>query len=481
MADLEQPLPHNLEAERAILGAVLLKNSLLEIVAHAKAEDFFLPQHRYIFRTMLELYRAGSPIDTVILKDALIAKNALEQAGGEAYLSQLPDLTIPRAENVTNYIAIVTKKAALRRLVSEAYAIEQKAREPDADPAALQRRLTAAGTPAPGSNGGANGTRLDYGLLDFLAEKFPEPEHLIGGLIPRGGSAMIVAMPHHLKSWFTLAMVLGSSVAGQIMGKLEVPKPVRTYYLPIEDHPGEVQWRVRQLMRSATFGDIDPKNIQILPRPLGGLDIMDEGAFQKLLARILEFKAEHIILDVLRRAFRGDINSPKESAALCEQFDRLRDLTGAALTIVHHENRKEADIMRASAGSFNFPSWANVMIQFKRKVQQGSVSHVEIEVDNKLAQSPEPARMVLDVAGEVMLRLEAIEDSAGLVELREKLSEAGWTWRDLAEALEVPKTSAYRRLKKLLSAGIIEKIAAGKRHAGGLARYTFVDQTSTPE
>lgn len=479
--DFDKPLPHNLEAERAILGAIILDetNGAFETaIKHVRADDFFLPQHRVILRAMAELAKVGSAIDTQLLNELLISKAQIEAAGGLAYLLQLTD-SLPRITNVPHYCAILTKKAALRRMIHEANDIQRRALEPDADLAALSKQLAAASTQRITATD--NGHKMDYSLLEFLAEQFPVPEHLIEGLIPRGGSAMIVAMPHHLKSWFTLGITLGSTVAGTIMGRLEVKKPVRTYYVPIEDYPGEVQWRIKQLTSSGTFTDFDPALVRVLPRPPGGFDIMDEAYFQRLLGRIQEFKAEHVILDVLRRVFRGDINSPKESAALCEQLDRLRDITGAAVTIVHHENRKEADIMRASAGSYNLPGWANVVIQFKRKMQEGATSRVEIEVDNKLAQSPEPMSMILDFAAAAALRLEALEDSAGVTELRERLGQE-WTVRDMAEALDVHKANAYRRLKKLLAAGVIEKVGKGKRgQKGGLARYCFLDDTSTPD
>lgn len=478
---VSESFPHNLDAERSILGAILLDNAQLETaLAHTRVEDFFLVQHRVILKTMIGLARAGGAIDLVLLHEQLKKEAQLEAGGGVGYLAQLAD-GLPHTTNVEHYAAIVTEKAALRRMIYEAHDIQRRALEPGADLAALQRQLAAAST-ARAAAPGANGHRVDFPLLDFLEHQFPPPEHLIEGLIPRGGSAMIVAMPHHLKSWFTLALALGASVEGTLMGKLEIRKPVRTYLVTVEDLAADVQWRSKQLLKSATFADWNPKMVQIWPRQASGaIDIMDETCFQLLLRRVQDFQADHVILDVLRRIHRSDINSPKESAALCEQFDRLRLESGAAVTIVHHENRKDADIMRASAGSFNLPAWANVVIQFKRKMTQGAVSQVEIEVDNKLAQSPDPVRMILDLGAEAALRLEAIEDAAGVEELREKLG-PHWSVRDLAEVLDVHKANAYRRLKKMITAGIVEKAAAGKRgNVGGLARYCFVQDSSTQE
>jgi hypothetical protein len=149
----------------------------------------------------------------------------------------------------------------------------------------------------------------------------------------------------------------------------------------------------------------------------------------------------------------------------------LREPFNCAVTVVHHANKKDSELMTAAAGSYNLPGWANVVIEFKRKTSEGAVTHVEIEVDNKLAQSPEPMRMVLDLTSEAPVRVEALEDGTGFPDAMERLG-SEWTVRDLAEVLEVHKTNANRRLKKWIASGLVEKISTGKRgRTGGLARY----------
>jgi len=91
-ADIADKLPQNLEAERCILGAILLDNAALDAALKAvRAEDFFLPQHKVIFRAMLALQKAGRPIDTALLCEGLGARQQLDAAGGVAYITQLPD------------------------------------------------------------------------------------------------------------------------------------------------------------------------------------------------------------------------------------------------------------------------------------------------------------------------------------------------------------------------------------------------------
>ncbi len=124
---IERPLPHNLEAERSILGAILLDNHALNAaVEKIRSEDFFLSQHRRIFERMIQLGEKQQAIDVVTLMDDLTRRGELESAGGIAYLSQLAD-GLPRVTNVEHYARIVKEKAVLRSLIFSASAIQEQA------------------------------------------------------------------------------------------------------------------------------------------------------------------------------------------------------------------------------------------------------------------------------------------------------------------------------------------------------------------
>ena len=124
---IERPLPHNLEAERSILGAVLLDNHTLNTaIEKVRSEDFFLPQHRRIFERMIQMGEKQQAIDTVTLMEDLTRRGELEAAGGVAYLSQLAD-GLPRITNVEHYARIVKEKAVLRTLIHSASAIQEQA------------------------------------------------------------------------------------------------------------------------------------------------------------------------------------------------------------------------------------------------------------------------------------------------------------------------------------------------------------------
>jgi replicative DNA helicase len=123
----ERTPPHNLDAERSVLGGILIRN---ETYNHAAAiidsGDFYRDAHRRIFDAMVELNERGDAIDLITLKEALTRTQELEDVGGVAYLARLVD-GVPRATNVEHYATIVKEKSTLRALITRAQEILQEA------------------------------------------------------------------------------------------------------------------------------------------------------------------------------------------------------------------------------------------------------------------------------------------------------------------------------------------------------------------
>lgn len=127
-------LPHNLDAERSVLGAILIDNATFNVVAAVlQPEAFFRDAHRRIFERMADLSERSQPIDFITLKEELARAGELDEVGGPAYLAALTD-GVPRSTNAEYYAQIVKEKATLRALIfsankilATAYEAEQEA------------------------------------------------------------------------------------------------------------------------------------------------------------------------------------------------------------------------------------------------------------------------------------------------------------------------------------------------------------------
>ncbi len=110
--------PHSLDAEKAVLGSVMLrKDALYDINDIITPESFYSEKHKLIYNIMLALATKNDPIDIVSIKTKLEEQHMLEQAGGAAYLAELVH-TVPSASSVVHYAEIVQKKYMMRRLIS---------------------------------------------------------------------------------------------------------------------------------------------------------------------------------------------------------------------------------------------------------------------------------------------------------------------------------------------------------------------------
>ena len=109
--------PHNLEAEQAALGAVLLDPACMaEVATKLKPDSFYSFQNQVIYEAMLSLYKQNIPVDILSLINELTKMGKLEQAGGAAVISELTSL-VPTSKNVGYYVSIILEKATRRDLI----------------------------------------------------------------------------------------------------------------------------------------------------------------------------------------------------------------------------------------------------------------------------------------------------------------------------------------------------------------------------
>jgi len=123
--------PHNLEAERAVLGAILLDNlSLGSVLELIEAEDFYSEAHKKIFSAIVAMSDRSEPADIITLGNAMRDQKQLDQVGGLAYLSELVD-NVASAANVAHYARIIKEKAVTRSLIGAASKMLDSAYSPE--------------------------------------------------------------------------------------------------------------------------------------------------------------------------------------------------------------------------------------------------------------------------------------------------------------------------------------------------------------
>jgi replicative DNA helicase len=222
--------PHNLEAERAILGGILVDpERVFDVADMLSAADFFRDAHKRIFGKMLELSNSGRAIDFLTLQTAL--GKDLEVIGGPAYLSALSD-GMPRSSNVRHYAETVKGKAVLRNLLAAANRIIDTADESEQDTRALVDRAEQLIFEV--SQQSVRGDFIDAAqlvqegtaYLQRLSESkgvsgvrsgFADFDHMTQGFQP-GTLNLIAARPSMGKTAFAMNVAYQAALAGQHVG-----------------------------------------------------------------------------------------------------------------------------------------------------------------------------------------------------------------------------------------------------------------------
>ncbi len=120
MADTDKAAkipPQNLEAEKSLLGSVLIdQDALIQVADQISADDFYDPSHEAIYAAMVKLYEKRRPVDILTLSNQLKEESNLEKVGGASYLTELTNY-VPTATNVEHYASIVKEKSTRRKLL----------------------------------------------------------------------------------------------------------------------------------------------------------------------------------------------------------------------------------------------------------------------------------------------------------------------------------------------------------------------------
>ena len=237
--------PHSLEAERAVLGGLMLDTGAWDAIASlVTPDDFYRGEHRTIFRAMEWLAADNKPLDIVTLAESLESHGELEAIGGLPYLSDLAEST-PSASNVTAYAEIVQERSTVRKLITVAHEIAESGFNPLGRSSAelideAESRVFRIGDERP-SRGGPESVRpllaqaiekidelyLTKGALTGLSTGFQDLDDITNGLQP-ADLVIIAGRPSMGKTAFMMNIAESAVISGG--------KPVLVFSLEMPSH-----------------------------------------------------------------------------------------------------------------------------------------------------------------------------------------------------------------------------------------------------
>ena len=448
MPNEDKALPNSQDAERAVLGAILLdgkipNGAIQTALEHISSGDFFADFHRTLFRRMVAMAEAGQPIDLVILNEELGLHDELEAAGGSPYVAALAD-GLPRVSNVQYYAKIVHEKAIRRMLVHAGQRLSETALMPHVsleEMCADARELTN----IPLSQAG--------GLTSVTAEAFlemqlPTREMMLDPILATQSLSLLYSKRGVGKTFFAVGIAHTIATGGNLLG-WSAPKPRGVLFVDGELPARVLRDRISAVAESARSKAnlerlrlITP-DLQSSPMP----DLATREGQALIEARLGE--AELLILDNLSSLCRtGKENEGEGWLPVQEWALKLRQ-RGVAVLFVHHAGKTGAQ-----RGTSRREDVLDVVLALRHPTDYSPTEGLRYELHFEKCRSllgegvkPLEVRLQADSGGTLIWTTRPIDDA--LLSRADELFREGVSVRDAAEELQISKTKAHRLKVKL--------------------------------
>jgi replicative DNA helicase len=459
--------PHNVEAEEALLGSLLIDPEAISCVsASVQAGDFYIQKNGWIYEAILALCRQNMPVDLVTLCDELERRGRLGEVGGAAYITCLTN-AVPSAIHAESYAHIVEEAAVRRRLIAAAGQIAQIAyRESDDVQGTLKQAEEAVRSVGKRVNGG----RAKIPLLSadaILTTEWPEPIWAVPGLMPVG-LTILAGKPKLGKSWLSLQIAQAVAAGGMVLGKRVDSGPV--LYLALEDSPRRLKDRMRQ-QNWPTGLSSDFMVVGQFAEQIGDLQ---NGGGNRLAWLIEEREYRLIVVDTLSRAVYGDQNDVDRMTRALSPIQEMAHTHNCAVVMVDHHTKgfganpdAVGDILGSTAkGGVSDCIWGPYRERGKAGAQL-FVTGRDVE-EQELVLTMDWATGCWQMAGEAG----GFEMTERRREVLDALLEIGpSSLTEIAEAVDQPKSNTYVRLQDLSGAGYVQRDTDG----GGKPVYCVVE------
>jgi hypothetical protein len=459
-------LPANTDAERSILGGILLDNCLQgQAGAELLPEHFFLDSHRKIYSAMAELAVAGKPIDLISIAEELNRRKELESAGGVAYLTSLTD-GVPRRQSIEHYVRLVKEKASLRGAIKGAQQLI--ASIGDGGNLKLAEEWTTAILDRIHSGAASSDWRdLFHTYEEF--EKAPVLQEAITKILPEAGVTLLGGLAGHGKTLVMLSMVKALLTGKPLFGheQFTVPRKAdRVLYL-IPEATLQQFWPRLQAFHLSEF----VRNGQLFVRTLSAPVDVTLTDSRMLHAA----KGAVVFLDTAIRFFEGAENDAENSKAFANTLFAM--LRAGARTVVgaHHapksfESQDHMTLENVLRGSGDI----GAMLSGAWGLRQVDRDKTRIYVENIKARDIEPCGpfvlegrpwidfdgdfRIVEAPGEAGDLREYLQTKGGRPAMKDqekKLKQAidmqknGRSLREIADDLGVSKSTVERWVKTL--------------------------------
>lgn len=442
----DSPLPHSLDIERNVLGAILLHVAGTDDAAQTIApDDFFFAPHALIFRKIRDQLESGRRPDLALLCDALAVHGDIEKIpGGVGYVSGLID-GIPQICPLLTWVETIQQKAALRSRVHIAQRIQEVAFSSNGNAASAIEEIAILSLPLVQVAPKRDSRALVVSAKELLKMDVQPREFLLDGLLTKRSMAEAFSWRGVGKTWAALSAAHAIATGGSwLKWKASTPRPV--LFVDGELDAASLQQRVRHLDAQANF---PADKLRLLCCD------MQDAPFPNLASRTAQIMIEDalgdselLVLDNLSALAPASNDSEGEDWIAIQSW--LLDLRrrGIACLFLHHAGHGGW-----ARGTTRREDLLDLVIELRRPKDYVASEGLRLEIHftktrGMLADGAEPieASLVDDLEGKVRWTWRPLEDkrAAQVVELRNQ----GKSFRDIEKLTDIPRSTAERLYQK---------------------------------
>lgn len=361
--------PHDLEAEIAVLGAMLLVTDPADAKAIADivtGSDFYRSPHGDVFLVQVDLWETKAACDVLLLRNELQETGKLEQVGGTSFVSRII-ASVPSAANAPHYARIVRKRRLERDVLDATAFYEQEVRESGNGTATAAFARLATATAAKDEFEHPVTVETVASSWDFadlaIEEDDPPPDEFVSRLFVRPSFNLVFGPPQAGKSWAVMALCLDAVMGGgnflgceelyiKPLRDLRDGKPERVLWVfGTEDTRARVKRRLKTLHASGPHAGKDiPRGSFIVASPPDGASLHTPAGWRWLVAKVKATEATILVLDTIASLTGStlDVKKDEQVVPFMTQVNRLRSELGLIVFGLHHTRKGSSDAKKGS-------------------------------------------------------------------------------------------------------------------------------------
>lgn len=461
---LDSTPPRSIDAERGVLGSILLDGKRLDEVRHLLTSDsFYRDSHQTIYRAILDQAAASgsASVDTLTVAERLRGSDLLEEVGGAWYLGDTIE-SVPHAANAVYYAEIVHKTHERRQLLF--VLDEQRVDVFDCDIDIDQPRSRLAQYLAIPRNGKPEPELPS--LEEFLqAGATAEQSWLVDGLIAPGWLAVLGGMGKRTgKTTLVVHLTIALRTAGDFLGRRVEASPVI-----ILDYENTVGY-LSSLFKGAMADARDPiADTRVITRDLDGYDGMPPWPLtaDRLKRLLVPYPSPGlVVIDSARGAFGWRRDEEKDAGVVGPTLRSFLDVarrTGWTVLVIHHANKAERTGPESLSGSSEWISAPDLIMTMTPRRTNGERRAV-LQVDGRL---PPVEEMVLEVTPAGIIQCGTTQTTAAQENLQKVLEQLsgppGDETGEIAKRAGLANAACWRALRAGMEQGKVGRAGDGVR------------------